>query len=415
MDTRRSLAMCLGTLAAPVMLLAGCSFPFESLRDLLEGGYSDVIYSDDCSGEDERPLPARTAIADDLDGDGDLDLALTGPSLPSVDFLPNRGDGTLGACCGLAEGVGRFDALAAGDLDGDGDTDFAVLFGGCGDSVIQVWINGGGTCLWSSRAGADLAGYTVALAVADVDGDDDQDLLVANEAARSETGSVDIVTNAGDATFHHAQRLRFDASPRAVVAADLDGDGDIDFAVTGDRVLWVSLNDGDGAFGPPNRFDSGSGGRRAIVGDADGDGDPDIVVTDDNGAALLRNRGDGAFDGPADLNIDAEGELTFALGDDFNDDGVLDLALATFTRVLVLINKGDGSFHAATSFDHEEVEFVTSGDFDGDGDPDVVAGNYFLASEPLGEILLLLNDGGGTFSTRVYLIGGGCPAPPSDS
>ena len=84
-----------------------------------------------------------------------------------------------------------------------------------------------------------------------------------------------------------------------VVAADLDGDGDIDIALSnrGTDDITIRFNNGLGFF--PDRIDvpTGGGPRYVDGADFDGDGDFDLCTPDYNAdtATVLRNDGGGSF------------------------------------------------------------------------------------------------------------------------
>jgi hypothetical protein len=81
-----------------------------------------------------------SVFAADLDGDGDLDLAAANPESANVSVLKNNGDGTFAAAVNYAveNGDGPISVFAA-DLDGDNDADLAVA-NAYGDNV-SVFIN----------------------------------------------------------------------------------------------------------------------------------------------------------------------------------------------------------------------------------------------------------------------------------
>ena len=92
---------------------------------------------------------------------------------------------------------------------------------------------------------------------------------------------------------------------------------------------------------------------------------------------------------------------------DFNGDGKSDLAVANFgsTNVSVLVNKGDGTFHAAvTSPTGTAPQAVAAGDFNGDGKLDLILINQGSPpSGPGGAIFLLPGNNDGTFQTPVQI------------
>ena len=118
----------------------------------------------------------------------------------------------------------------------------------------------------------------------DLDGDGDQDLITANRTGGAdESGSVSIFLNNGDGSFapaNHLPLLPGDEYPRSIAVADLDGDGDLDLVTAN----WLSasatifVNDGSGAFElmPLTTFQNPTAVAAA---DLNGDALPEIIIT----------------------------------------------------------------------------------------------------------------------------------------
>ena len=184
-----------------------------------------------------------------------------------------------------------------------------------------------------------------------------------------------------------------------VVADDLDGDDDIDLMVSSwafDGQIRLFLNRGDGTF--DDRTDrSGlvgiTGGLNLNHADVDNDGDVDVLVMrgawfrqyGDQPNSLLRNNGDGTFTdvaylcGLAGEGLDAPTQA--AAWGDYDNDGDLDLVVGNEERPLQLFdNDGHGRFtDVAAVRDLVHGGFTKSvawGDVDNDGDLDLYASNY---------------------------------------
>ncbi|HLG94151.1 MAG TPA: FG-GAP-like repeat-containing protein, partial [candidate division Zixibacteria bacterium] len=116
------------------------------------------------------------------------------------------------------------------DLDGDVDLDLAVSVAGTptreDTAVVVLKNNGNGTFAAGVRY---LPGAGPRHIVAgDIDADGDLDLVTA-DSARS---AVSFFANNGDSTFATSVEYGAGINPRFLIAADFDGDTDLDLAVT---------------------------------------------------------------------------------------------------------------------------------------------------------------------------------------
>ena len=221
-----------------------------------------------------------------------------------------------------------------------------------------------------------------ALAAADFDGDNDDDVVVANG------GSDDVTVNENDGTGNFATSVDFGVGddPRGVVAADFDRDGDKDIAATnfGNDNVAVLLNDGGGNFGLPTFFTADDGAWGIATDDFDEDGNPDLAVSNatEGNVTVLLGDGAGSFDAAASP-IGGTDVRSIASGD-LNGDGNRDLVLAEHGNdsVTALLGTGSGSFPTSDSVTTgNQPVAVAAGRLDGDGLDDVVALNE--ASETL--------------------------------
>lgn len=198
------------------------------------------------------------------------------------------------ACIGFAPAVSstvsEVDAARSvvttfADVTGDGSDDVIVVVSipDADDEIVRMAPCGDG-CL--DRQEAVTVGGTISdLAVADIDGDDIEDVVTVD--------SVDArVFFGGPADGDRPEGLVADdsavaASPgfepwRHVVAGDFDGDGDGDLTLLSAQVLEYVAGDGGGGFAAPVLVDllPSRGSFNALAaGDIDGDGDLDTLVT----------------------------------------------------------------------------------------------------------------------------------------
>jgi hypothetical protein len=248
-------------------------------------------------------------VAADFDGDGDLDLFLgLGASGPGM-VLQNSGEAvfTDAGTDALPADTDAFSAVAVGDLDGDGSPDL-VIGNSTPDTIpLRIYFNassgsGGAVRFTPAKDGAVPAADWIvsAIALADVDGDHDLDLIVATPGASDGVG-LRLLRHDGDAFHEVPGGLPGGAvgAVAAIAAGDVTGDGAVDLVLTGagqDRLL---INDGTGHFfdatGSGMPLDASKGTSIALV-DLDRDRDLDLVIGNAGAETrLYLNNGSGRF------------------------------------------------------------------------------------------------------------------------
>lgn len=170
--------------------------------------------------------------------------------------------------------------------------------------------------------------------------------------------------------------------PRAVIAADLDADGDQDIIVasSGDnRVAWFENLDGLGQYGESRVIaDDARSVRGVFAADLDGDGDLDVLSASaaDDKIAWYENDGTGQFSAPRVLTTDANGASS-VFAADLDGDGDHDVLAASSTDDTVawfenLDSQGQFSEARLITTTSDRVRSVMAIDLDGDGDADVL-------------------------------------------
>jgi hypothetical protein len=332
------------------------------------------------------------------DGSAGGSTTVSGSTLsfdPTTDFQP--GETVFSTVTTAARNSAGTLSPAAGHV-----SQFTVATGG----------GGRGGLVYASQValgGSFSISYATDLAVGDVDGDGDPDVVA---VANTTTGQV--LLNDGSGTFGPGSTVALTGNQRKAELADLDGDGDLDLLVlslTGETVfvsgtatLSLRLNDGTGTFGGGQDVVLARAFSGLAVGDVDGDGDLDAALWAPPATTY----------GTCELRICRNTAGTLALGAaqavsgsgyalalaDLDNDGDLDIA-ATGTAasgpnagqyLLVLWNGGDASGSNPGTFSNplladvgslQGASCIKAADLDNDGDLDLVLtgniGGTFLA------------------------------------
>ena len=263
-----------------------------------------VLSPDTVSGP---PFEERAAIGD-LDGDDDLDIAVI-HAVPREEWSLmlihlNNGDATFAPATTYVIGD-LADDIKLGDLDGDGDLDIAIPNHAGYDDPTSIYLNDGSGAFTFSHDHCIVHGTPPWIALADMDDDGDLDLVGLHPV-----GLITVSLNHGDATFaeeeHYWYDLTLDLRGRGLEAGDLDGDGDIDLAIIFARDYpepggyGVLRNNGDATLGDMVGYDSlpspdcTRSAFRIRLGDLDADCDLDVALSyfDCQEIAVVLNTGD---------------------------------------------------------------------------------------------------------------------------
>lgn len=344
---------------------------------------------------------AFDVAAGDLDRDGDLDLVSVAEANDHVYWHRNSGspgDDVSWNLSTLTDDLDGPRALALGDMDGDGDLD--VVVASFDDDSVSWLENDGSLANWTVRGISAGAGGANDVALGDFDRDGDLDVACAQYL----DDEVSWYRNDGASPpafgAFFVDSLPYDG-PRALAAGDLDADGDLDLAVVSedaDRVVWYS-NDGTPADAEwwRHRTDSGEsdGPKEIALADLDRDGDLDTLVANYVGDDVLWYENDGTLVGWTARTITTcNGPRGVATGD-FDRDGDLDALVSCFDEDRVKLQRSNGSSipdlttTASSLLGADGARTVLAADLDRDGNLDAA-----LAQGNDGEIAWYENGGG---------------------
>jgi FG-GAP-like repeat len=182
-----------------------------------------------------------------------------------------------------------------------------------------------------------------------------------------------------------------------VCTGDFNGDGHLDLVTTDNVGITVWTNDGAGGFAVRTNYAALEGPRIVVVGDLNSDHQPDLLTANYSGYGALSaflGQGGGTFSRVDTIMHVNDGMPGLALGD-FNGDGRLDAALATY-GIGILLGEGDGRFTSFTNCPGGVAYAVAVADFNGDGKLDLVTANYSYSS-----MSVYFGNGDGTFAPPV--------------
>jgi hypothetical protein len=367
------------------------------------------------AGKTVQALNPNSVAAADLNGDGNLDLVTVAYNLNIVNVLLGNGRGGFTPSEILIENASGCLSAAIGDLNGDGKPDIAVA---CTGGPVILLGNGDGTFVEKGT----LSPGEISLAIVDLRGTGINDVVGADAVNQS----VDVFLGNGDGTFQAPVENAVYPAPEHLATGYFSSDGKMDVAVTTGTAysneysyVFVLFGNGDGTLALPITMGTFPGWANfvPVAADLNSDGVTDLAVveggrstggtTDSAGTVVVYiSNKNGTFQ-PGVAYATGYGSIDLAVGD-FNGDGHKDLAVLAQSGegqqnggagdAIVLLGNGDGTFQGNRAYGFStSTTFggAVSGDFNGDGKPDLV-----VFGEP-SEAYVLLGNGDGTFQNPV--------------
>lgn len=318
----------------------------------------------------------------DLNNDSIMDIVGYSYFLNEAYSLIGNGDGTFQDALPYEFTLGQdVQDLNLADFNGDGILDLASVFSADDGTSTASIVLGNGDGTFANESSLLVGGQPRSLAVGDFNGDNIDDLIVADDGPSNE--SIKVFFGVGNGSFLPSVEYPLPNGARKLDAADLNNDESLDLIVGdgsfNDGSVSIFLNDGNGNFfaGPSYSFDSYFGFE---VGDWDRDGTPDFIVNGEGALQVFRGLGDGSFLHFGSF-LGAPHVSDMVIGD-INGDELIDLAVTeqASDKITVFLNTGTGDF-TLSSFRIPGASYLTTKDLDQNSTMDiVVVSNGFIAS-----------------------------------
>ncbi len=283
--------------------------------------------------------------------------------------------------------------VTTGDINGDGNIDIAAA---ADQKRFHHYTDtsGGEGSSWSIISWSPRPSDVQAVAIADMDGDGDKDIVTVDYG-----GEVYLYSNQGGDSGDWPRDTLWETSRRfySVAVGDLNGDGDLDIAV-GDNTeeVFVLHNPGTSGVWARTELTLGSGTENVYgldMADMDGDGDVDVIAGLDNQVHLFTNNDGQGTGWGGSVERTLTGLVRALQAVDMDGDTDMDIVSGDEGNKVTLHTAGGGGWSSSIIYTAgNRVYALDVADVDGDDDLDVVSGGK-------DKKITLIRNGGGAWST----------------